>query len=303
MEPVSNSAHSGRSGDGPGQIAEPSESPGSRPLPAEMIAHYEREYDESNRIVGGLGQLELLRTKEVIARHLPSTPLRILDVGGGTGVHAEWLAEQGHEVVVIDPIARHVDQARALAANGLRVSAERGDARSLPVEDATFDAVLLLGPLYHLTALEDRVSALREAGRAVRGRGLIFAAAISRFASLFDGLTGGMLSDPAFSAIVDQDLNNGQHRNPERRPGWFTTAYFHRPFELAKEAEQAGHDVVQVVGLEGLACWLPHLAASFDNPREREQILAAARLIETEPSLLGLSAHLLLVARAGSFPS
>jgi len=119
-------------------------------------------------------------------------------------------------------------------------------------------------------------------------------------ASLFDGLTAGMLSDPAFSAIVDQDLRNGQHRNPERRPGWFTTAYFHRPNELAEEAEEAGHDVVQVVGLEGIACWLPHLAASFDNPREREQILAAARLIETEPSLLGLSAHLLLVARAGS---
>jgi ubiquinone/menaquinone biosynthesis C-methylase UbiE len=267
-------------------------------LPAEIVAHYEREYDEGTRILEGLGRLELLRTKEVITRHLPSAPLRILDVGGGTGVHAGWLAELGHEVHVVDPIARHVAQARQLASSGLAISAEVADARQLPVADATFDVALLLGPLYHLTARDDRLLALSEAARAVRAGGWIFVAAISRFASLFDGLTSGMLSDPAFLAIVEQDLEDGQHRNPERRPGWFTTAFFHRPDELVEEASAAGYEVVETVGLEGLACWLPHLEAGFDNPDDRALILAAARCIETEPSLLGLSAHLLLAARS-----
>ncbi len=131
----------------------------------------------------------------------------------------------------------------------------------------------------------------------MREGGWVFVAAISRFASLFDGLTSGMLSDPAFLAIVQQDLRDGQHRNPERRPGWFTTAFFHRPDELLEEAAAAGYDVVELVGLEGLACWLPQLEAMFDNPRERALILSAARSIETESSLLGLSAHLLLAAR------
>jgi ubiquinone/menaquinone biosynthesis C-methylase UbiE len=270
------------------------------PVPHEVAAHYESEYDEGNRIVQGLGQLELLRTKEIITRHLPSAPQRVLDVGGGTGVHAGWLAEQGHEVHVIDPIPRHVDQVRDLATSRLGLSAELGDARRLPVTEATYDAALLLGPLYHLTSRDDRLLALREAARAVRPGGWIFVAAISRFASLFDGLTSGMLSDPAFLTIVERDLLEGQHRNPERRPGWFTTAYFHRPDELLGEADEAGYDVVELVGLEGLACWLPHLEATFGDPRERGVILSAARLIEAEPSLLGLSAHLLLVARSGA---
>ena len=266
-------------------------------LPDEIAAHYEREYDEASRIVEGLGQLELLRTREILSRHLGPLPLRILDIGGATGVHAHWLAEQGHEVLVVDPIDRHVSKSCELAAGGLRVNATLGDARSLPVEDATFDAALLLGPLYHLTERSDRLVALGEARRAVRSRGWIFVAAISRFASLFDGLAAGMLSDPSFFAIVEQDLSDGQHRNPERRPGWFTTAYFHRPDGLLEEAAEAGYDVVELVGVEGLACWLPHLEEAFENPRERSCILAAARLIEREPSLLGLSAHLLLVAR------
>ena len=286
----------------PGQVAAASGRPGAGGrdgLPPEITAHYEHEYDEGNRIVEGLGQLELLRTKEVITRHLPPPPpaLRILDVGGGTGVHAGWLAQLGHEVHVIDPIARHVAQVRDLAAPGLRITAELGDARDLPVGDSTFDAALLLGPLYHLTTRADRLQALSEAGRAVREGGWVFVAAISRFASLFDGLTSGMLSDPAFLAIVEQDLRDGQHRNPERRPGWFTTAFFHRPDELLEEAAAAGYDVVELVGLEGLACWLPQLEAMFDNPHERALILSAARSIETESSLLGLSAHLLLAAR------
>jgi ubiquinone/menaquinone biosynthesis C-methylase UbiE len=267
-------------------------------LPPEIADHYEREYDEGNRIVEGLGQLELLRTKEVITRHLPSPPLQILDVGGGTGVHAVWLAQLGYDVHVIDPVARHVAQVRELAAQTTRISAELGDARELPVAASSFDTALLLGPLYHLTSRDDRLLALREAGRAVRAGGWVFVAAISRFASLFDGLTSGMLSDPAFLAIVEQDLRDGQHRNPDRRPGWFTTSFFHRPDELLDEAIAAGYDVVELVGLEGLACWLPQLEATFDHPRDRQLILTAARAIEAEPSLLGLSAHLLLAARS-----
>ena len=264
---------------------------------AEIVEHYEHDYDEARRISGGFGELELVRTREIIRRHLPPGYLRVLDVGGGTGVHAQWLAEDGHRVVVVDPMPRHVVAARALAEGGLAVEAELGDSRRLIQGDASVDVVLLLGPLYHLTDRVDRMSAWRESLRVVRPGGLVFAAGISRFASLFDGLARGWCSDPEYRVVVEQDLRDGQHRNPERRPHWFATAYFHHPDELEAEAAEAGAERVELVGIEGLAGWLPHLGREWADPAGRETILDSARLVESERSLIGLSAHLLLVAR------
>jgi SAM-dependent methyltransferase len=93
----------------------------------------------------------------------------------------------------------------------------------------------MLGPLYHLTVRDNRLTALQKAGRVLRPGGLVFAAAISRFASTFDGLRAGFLADPEFEQIVERDIASGLHTNPRGRSGWFTTAYFHRPDEFAAE--------------------------------------------------------------------
>ena len=157
--------------------------------------------------------------------------------------------------------------------------------------------MLVLGPCYHLTDAADRVRALREARRVARPGAPVFVAAISRFASLFDGLARGFLFEPEFAAIVEGDLADGQHRNDERRPHWFTTAYFHRPDDLVAEAEQGGLAVRELVGVEGMAGWQGALEARWRDAHDREVILQAARATETEPSLAALSAHLLLVAQ------
>jgi SAM-dependent methyltransferase len=266
-------------------------------FPEEIVEHYDREIDEGQRITRGLGQLELLRTREIVRRHLPPAPSRVLDVGGGTGVHAAWLASDGYDVHLIDRVPRHVDQARRLALGRGRVTAAVGDARDLPAARANFDAVLLFGPLYHLTERADRGRALREAARVVRPGGVVFVAAVSRFASLFDGLAREFLFDPEFRPIVERDLREGQHRNPHHRPHWFTTAFFHHPGELRAEVADAGLEALELVGVEGLAGFLPRLDRRWENARDRELILWSARVVEAEPSLLGLSAHLLVVAR------
>jgi hypothetical protein len=105
------------------------------------------------------------------------------------------------------------------------------------------------------------------------------------------------LFDPEFRHVVERDLDDGQHRNPEDRPHWFTTAFFHHPDELRTEAQEAGLEVLGVVGMEGLAGWSSHLAPRWDDEAAREAILFACRAVESEPTLLGLSAHLLLVSR------
>src|ERR1700730_15756573 len=100
-----------------------------QPVDAAIIRHYEATREE-DRISSGFGQLELLRTQEVLRRHLPAPPARIIDVGGATGVHARWLAGDGYEVRLVDASPRHVDLSNAeLGSKG--VIAELGDARAL----------------------------------------------------------------------------------------------------------------------------------------------------------------------------
>ena len=224
----------------------------------------------------------------------------MLDVGGGAGIYALPLAREGYSVHLVDPVPLHVEQAAVGSAaqpEAPLAGAEVGDARSLSQVEASVDAVLLLGPLYHLTSRKDRLRTFREARRVVRPGGVVLAAAISRFASTIDGLYQGLLADDEFEAIVERDVEEGQHRNPTARPGWFTTAYFHLPGELREEVREAGLDVMALFGVEGPARNVPDLDAWLDDPARRTKLLAAVRRVEAAPDLLGASPHLLVVGR------
>lgn len=263
----------------------------------DVVAHYEAVPD-NDRITTGLAQLELVRTQEIIRRHIGSPSRAILDVGGGTGVHAAWLVGDGHRVHLVDVAPGHVAMAssRPEAETG-RLTASVGDARRLEAADGTVDVVLLLGPLYHLVDADDRLAALGEAFRVLRPGGMLAAAAVSRFASLFDGLARGYLFDAEFRDIVVADMATGRHTNPTRREGWWTTAYFHRPDELHAEIVAAGFAVDELVGVEGVAPWIRSLDERWLDPDDREVIIDAARLVEREPAVIGVSPHLLAVAR------
>ena len=267
---------------------------------AEILAHYQEGVEQERLLRGGAGRLEYLRTSELLARYLPQAPATVLDVGGGAGVYALPLAREGYSVHLIDAAPLHVEQAReasALQRDSPLASAQVGDARRLVWDDNSVDAVLLLGPLYHMTSRDDRLQALREAHRVVRPEGMLAAAAISRFASTYDGLLRGFLEDPGFEEIVERDVRGGQHRNPTGRPEWFTTAYLHLPEELRDEVIEAGFEVEALVGIEGPAWVLPDLDSWLEDPPRRSRLMDAIRRVEREPSLLGASAHILAIGR------
>lgn len=266
--------------------------------PKEIAEHY-LQGRESERLSGDHGELELLRTQAILARNLPRAPAAILDIGGAAGIHAFPLAEQGYQVHLIDPVELHLAQARSYeATSGITLaSIGRGDARRLEIPTGSADAVLLLGPLYHLVEQSDRLQALREARRVLAPRGVLFAAAISRFASLIDGLSRGFFRDAEFRKIVAADLASGQHRNPTNSPAYFTTAYFHRPEELAAEVRDAGFADVQILAVEGPAWSAALVREALGEPAQRKSLIDFLALIEGEPSVLGASAHLMAVAR------
>jgi SAM-dependent methyltransferase len=260
-------------------------------------SHYGTGYERSRLFPGGRPSLEFVRSMELLDRLLPPPPAQLLDVGGGPGTYAASLARRGYRVHLVDPMPLHVEQARDAAGNdpAAAFSAVVGDARELSEPAQSQDAVLLFGPLYHLTDAAHRRQALAEARRVLRPGGRLLAMAVCRFASLLDGLYEGWLDDPAFRPIVDQDLVDGQHRNPDPvgRPEFFTTAYFHTTDGLMEEIKQADFSGTAVYGVEGPG-W--PLRQEWADPQRREQILFAARSVETESSLIGFSHHLIAAA-------
>ena len=262
------------------------------PVVAEFYAHTAEE----DRLTSGDGLLEQLRTRELIERHAPAPPGVVLDVGGAAGVYALWLADRGFTVHLVDASPRLVAEAQRRSDRRL-ASCLVGDARRLEFADRTADVVLLLGPLYHLTDAADRARALAEAHRVLRPGGWLFAAVISRWASALDGMARNLLRDQRFQSIMERDLAEGQHRNPTVRPDYFTTAYFHRPDEIVAEITSAGFPEPRLFGIEGPGWLLSDIAERMSDDGRRNDLMKVARLLESEPALLGVSAHLLAVAQ------
>jgi len=270
----------------------------SKGLDPAIRAYYEQAPEEE-RLESGAFRLEALRTRELIQRHLPAAPATVLDVGGAAGAYAFWLAELGYSVHLIDAVSRLVEIARTRnehAAYRLAACCV-DDARALSELDNSADVVLLLGPLYHLIDKRDRQAALLEAARVLRPAGLLFAAGICRFASMLDGLTRELLGDPKFACMVHRDLESGTHLNATTRLDYFTTAFFHRPEELRREVAEAGFHIEGLYGIEGPGGTLSDLDERWNDPIRRETILRVARALESEPSVIGCSAHLLAVGR------
>jgi ubiquinone/menaquinone biosynthesis C-methylase UbiE len=233
--------------------------------------------------------VELLRTKVLLQRYLPANAA-VLDVGGGSGVYATWLAEQGHRVRIVDPVPRHVATASAKG-----IDAVEGDARNLAEPDAGHDAVLLLGPLYHLLDRTERVQALAEARRV--SRDLVVAAVISRWSPMFEGMLRGLVDEPGFASMLREDLTSGTRRGTQHHLFGFTTCYFHRPEEIAGEVADAGLTLVDLLPVEGIAQWIPDVEARLADPGKRALLLELLERTEREPALLGATAHLMVVAR------
>jgi len=264
----------------------------------EVADYYERAPEES-RLTKGPFKLEFARTQELIERHAPYPPADVLDVGGGAGAYALWLAERGHRVQLIDASPRLIEEARKRSgiAGSRLVSCRVADARALPVADASVSLVLLLGPLYHLVEADDRRKAIAEAARVLAPGGVLVAAAISRWASVLDGIARNLLDDPHFATIVERDVQEGQHRNPTGDLNYFTTAYFHRPDELRDEIADSGLTIVGLYGIEGPGWMTRDFDERWSDPAKRETILRIARALESEPAMIGCSAHMLAVGR------
>lgn len=258
---------------------------------ATMRAYYELG-GERDRLTKARGVLEVERTQEIVLRHLPAPPGVVADIGGGPGRYTFWLTELGYRVEHRDLMPLHVQQLRDDSGHLPHVHTAVADARDLDLDDASIDAVLLLGPLYHLRRREDRLRALKEAWRIVRPGGPVFVAAISRWAPRLDGELRLRLYErfPTLRAETPRVERTGWL--PPLSPGAFV-AYCHRPQQLRAELRSAGFSVADLVSVEGLAVMLHDLDERLNDALARTVVLEAARALERVPELLGIGPHLL----------
>ena len=260
----------------------------------EILKYYNDSGVESYRLDRDSSQLEKIRTQIIIERFLSKDPLKILDVGGGAGVYSFWLKQKGHEVHLLDPSPVNLEHARRKSnESGTRIDAiVEGIAEDLPYEDDSFDMILFLGPLYHLTERNERIKAIEEAKRVLTKGGYIFAAAITRYASLFDGFMRDLVADPAFVSILQQDIKDGQHRNKTNNFQYFTTAFFHHPKELKEELSDAGFKEIKILPVESFGWLVPDFEEKWKDEKFRELLLKTINTVEEDEMLLGVSAHL-----------
>ena len=253
------------------------------------------------------GAVELLVTTDALARHLPPAS-RVLDIGGGPGRYALWLAERGHRVTLADLSPELLAIARE------RLTAAPPDVRDrveaiVEVDavdlgrwaDATFDAALSLGPFYHLPDPRERSTAIGELARVVRPGGVVFVAAMPRLALLQRTIA---LEDERHRLLDDSWLNalleHGVFTNDVR--GRFTGAHGVDDGEAESWLTEAGFDVLEVSSAESLSLGIEAAVAAVleeDGPLARslrQLLLRHAR----DPRVLGLARHLLLVGRKRS---
>ena len=255
---------------------------------------------EKNRLHKGLGLIEFARTKEILLENLPPAPAVICDIGGAYGEYSYWLASLRYEVYLYDLSEKNIAMAHEFGKKcGVSLCcAEVADARSIPRPDESADAILLFGPLYHLTERTERDKCLAECKRLLKPGGLLFTANITAYAStlhfvsVYDKKRKPALdSDDVFSGL-ERTVKTGVHVG-----GGLGLGYFHKPEELKAEIEEAGFLDVDIRGVIG-PCWLiRNLDRAWKNEKKRESIMRVVRLLEKEESLMGLSTHFLSISR------
>ena len=251
----------------------------------------EREHSRLER-----HQLEYDLTWRYLTQYLPSRGC-ILEVGAATGRYTVALAKQGYHVTAVDMSEKLLDVCRSRVAeagvtNQVRILQE--DARNLShIAQDDFDAVLLMGPLYHLVEEADRTAALKEAFDRLKPGGILFSAFISRF-----GIMCELIKNvPAWieeQAEVQTILEKG--KDPDDYPKGGFRGYFAMVPEIVPLHEKIGFESITLAGVE------PGISADDESynrleGRQRQLWLDLFYKVSTEPSIIGASRHLLYVGR------
>jgi len=250
-------------------------------------------YREWNRLQWH--RTEFAITMRCFDRYFNPSPLSILDVGGGPGRYAIALTQLGHCVTLLDiapanvALALHKAEEQGVALRSAMV----GTATDLTVfDDKSYDVVLLMGPLYHLIAEDDRKRAILEALRILKPGGLICASFINKFSPL----RYAAFHDPATLTEHYRFFDEMIEHGTLQEPAGFTDIHVMHPSDISQLMEGFGVATLTLINCEGL------VGGMDDRVNEAqghlwEKWLDLNWTYCTDPTLLGTADHLLYIGK------
>ncbi len=253
---------------------------------------------EETRLDKGMGVFEFERVKSLIEKYIPTASSRIIDVGGGTGKYSEWLAKNGHQVHLVEPVSKHIKLAQNRAGKlKNKFSVQLGESRKLEFKNNFADLIILHGPLYHLQKKEDRDLTISEAKRVLKNNGIILGFAINYTASTLVGLLNGLIHKNSFFKMCKEELTTGIHNPPDDFPWLLAEAYYHKPEQLKEEFINQELTHINTYAIEGIAWLDKEYFTNMLNNKKGETLLELIKITENDSYLLPFSPHMMIAVK------
>ncbi len=260
------------------------------------VVQYYEQYNEHARLTtDNSRRLEFITTTHLMDKYIPEHA-ELLDLGAGTGIYSFYFAGKGCKVTSTDLTPKHVEMIRArIAKDGIaNMVAETADATDLsPYADESFDAVLCLGPMYHLTDRAAQLNCLRECNRVLRPGGIVGIAYVNRL-FIYPHL---VRMDPRYLTRewMERILEKGEISASASDCFW-TDAYFHLPEEMDALCGECGILRLEHAATDGIGMYMRQAVNDF-TPEEFALWVDYHLRTCTAPSALGASNHGLFIGQ------